>query len=157
MALTAWDEDAIARARASNIALNGARTARSFHRIASKGAGEIHMAQPVPFAVTFTEQPTLTSGLALGAGQLVPGAYPIAQVGVHKWQTDSRGFFIGAYLWIAVTFGPDSLSTDGSLTFLSHADQIARAQAMNRLQLDHHLCFEGMALRDVNVDAVEGN
>lgn len=158
MALTTYDEDALFSARREAIAANGARTGRSLHRIASKGAGEVHIVQPIDFRLTFVEQPTFTNGLSLLNGQLVSGAYPIASVGVYKWRRDTRGFYTGAYLWVGVTSAPTDLvplppgDYDAEIVAVQRSQ--AEARALNSLSLEHHLCFEGMAIRDVDFDQI---
>lgn len=148
MALTTYDEQAFYKDYQDNLAKNGARTGRSLHRLLSKGAGQSHIIQPLKFQITFTAQPTFTSGIALAAGQLVDGCYPICSVGVYKWQTDARKFYIGAYVWVAVTNAPTSLHTGG----FTQPEIVYTQAGMNQLELEHHLCFEGLALRDVNYD-----
>lgn len=176
MALTAWDEQEQFRDRASAIANAGARNGRSLHRVLSKGAGQTRIAQPIAFRLTFIGQPTFTSGVTLAAGQLQDGAYPVVSIGVFRWQKDGRGFYIGAWLWVAVTYGPTELSSaqdyqmlqaqqaaevgadyQQSAAYLSAQTELQRAIALNRLELEHHLCFEGLALRDVNYDEIMAN
>lgn len=177
MALTTWDEQQQYRDYLASLAYNGARDARSLHRIASKGTGETHIAKPVAFATTFVQEPTFTSGLSMLAGTLISGAYPIASVGVYKWQTDRRNFYIGAYIWVAVTFGTTELNAQnkeqaaarislseyrasqlallrGEKSLLQAMSAVKQAQALNAIQLNHHLVFEGLALRDVDPNAV---
>jgi hypothetical protein len=148
MALTAWDEQRDYLDRVSGIAANGAKVGRSLHWLLSRGAGEMHFIQPIPFQLTFVNKPLFTSGVALATGQLTSGAYPVVSTGVFKWQGDSRGFYIGAWIWIAVGFADTQLGTSST----DAVDATARAAALNKLELEHHLSFEGLALRDINYD-----
>lgn len=185
MALTTWDEQQAYRDYLASLAYNGARSASSLHRIGSKGTGETRIAKPIQFACTFVEEPTFTSGVSLTSGALIPGAYPIATCGVYKWQTDKRGFYIGAYIWVAVNFGKTELDvaqtyqqatarlslaqaqlqleaarqaqnaapgSSNATAYLASLSAIKRAQALLGIQLTHHLRFEALALRDVNID-----
>lgn len=171
MPLTAADEIAFYEYRKRAIENNGARNARSIHRLTSRGTGQTRLPNPLKMQLTFVEQPTFTSGVTLKTGALIDGAYPVANVGVYKWQIDARGFYIGAYVWVASTFGStqldtlDSLSTNvqrqtlaevtaGGAAYFAALDQMHRAQALNAITLEHHLCFEGYALRDVNIDKI---
>lgn len=155
MALTVWDEQANFEAYKNNIAANGARNGRSLHRVISKGAGQTHIVQPLAFQLTFVQQPTFTSGVALSSGQLQDGGYPIVSVGVYKWQTDARGFYRGAYLWVGVTAAPTGVSSDNTLLGAESAEIMAII--LSSLELEHHLCFEGMAIRDVDVDQLNAD
>lgn len=162
MALTAWDEQQYYRDRQTAITQAGARMGRSLHRVLSKGAGQVHLPNPLSFQLTFTEQPTFTSGVAIGTGQLADGSYPIVTVGVSNWQVDARGFYTGAWLWFGVTMAPthvtagpaDTLTGAEQAIFVSSMTAVEQAIAMANVQLEHHLSFEGLALRDVNFDQI---
>lgn len=162
MALTAWDEQQFYQNRRDAIATAGARMGRSLHRVMSKGAGQVHLVEPLTFQLTFAEQPTFTSGVAIGTGQLADGSYPIVTTGVANWQVDARGFYTGAWLWFGVTMAPthvtagptDTVSGTEQAILVSNRTAIEQAIAMANVQLEHHLCFEGLALRDVNYDAI---
>jgi hypothetical protein len=174
LTVTAWQEQQAAQARRDAMVAAGAATGRSVHKVFTTGRGDIRIASPVKFSLTFTEQPFFTSGCVLHAGSLVDHLYPTATVGVWKWQRDSRGMYTGAYIWVTVgaglnaQFAGDAYLRDlqqqveygkisGALTdeIYNITAAIAQAkaeQAANKYQLEHHLVFEALAIRDVNYD-----
>ena len=71
----------------------------------------------------------------------VDTALPVVTTGVYRWVTDDRGYYTGAYVYVAVT-------TVVGIT-LENLPNAARSYV-----LEHHLCFEGTAFRDVNYDTI---
>lgn len=174
MTLTAWQEQQNFESKRAALIAQGARVGRSVHKVFTKGRGDVRVAQPVTFALTFCEEPIFTAGLALGGGQpLVEHLYPLATVGVYKWQRDSRGMYVGAYLWVSVTAGINTqfagdayltermleqerkMTVPGSTSWTLAMTEIAKAKAeiqANQYSLEHHLVFEALAIRDINYD-----
>lgn len=189
MALTAWQEQQQFNAQREMLIAQGASVGRSTHKVFTKGRGDLRIAQPVNFALTFAEEPVFTTGLVLGPPRLVEHLYPNATVGVYHWQRDSRGMYTGAYVWASIAAGVNRefagysyrLETlqdmvrgarplEGSIE--GAQDEIARLQRgtavyaeatyqlyqtkaelqANAYVLEHHLVFEGLAIRDINYD-----
>lgn len=198
MALTAWQEQQQYNAVRDMYIAQGARVGRSTHRVFTKGRGDIRIAQPVNFSLTFAEEPIFTAGLALHTGSLVDHLYPLATVGVYQWKKDSRGMYIGAYIWASVSQGLNAefageafltnstqqyqqgkltgqslIDAVGPITGVPQVDEVGphigvpmadasnytisqarAAQQANQYQLEHHLVFEALAIRDINYDVM---
>lgn len=102
---------------------NAAGVARAVFAFRSSGHGELKLAAPVRFGVTFTEQPAISTGVVLVSGRLVAGKFPNACAGVYQWVRNPRGLFVGAKMFFVVDAGGQSYS------------------------LEHHVTFEGVAIK----------
>lgn len=74
---------------------------RSHNMIQVDGIGRFSIEEPLRFGAAYLEKPSLT---------LVPeeylwqdNAYPSVTAGVRSWITDEKGYYVGAYVWVAVT------------------------------------------------------
>lgn len=143
-------DDAIAFQRQTdNHHNNAGRTGRSRHKLTTGGAGELRLTLPLTFQLTFLDEPLFTTGVTLAGGNLASGAFPLVSAGVWRWWRDGRGYYVGAFLWLSVGFAPTHVQNDLNLT-----QATAQARALQGLKLQHHLCFEGTAIRDVSYDAI---
>jgi hypothetical protein len=171
--LTAWQEQQAFTAQREMLLAQGARVGRSKHKVRTKGRGDLRIASPVNFALTFVEEPIFTSGVALTGGNLVEHLYPLATVGVYQWKRDSRGMYVGAYVWVSVTAGlndryagaqylklrqleqAQKMLPPGTVNYYQMTQELAQVKAeveANKYQLEHHLVFEGLAIRDINYE-----
>lgn len=131
MALTAWQEQQQFQSTRDMLLAQGARVGKSTHKVFTKGRGDLRIAQPVNFALTFCEEPVFTAGLVLKSGQsLIEHLYPMASVGVYKWKQDSRGMYVGAYIWASVAAGVNAQFA-GYAQRLNDLKQIAARQTVS--------------------------
>jgi hypothetical protein len=105
------------RAYVNSLAENTTRTARLALSYDSSGSGELIGKHPVSFQLTFTEQPTISTGVALRSGKIVPGKAPNVCAGVWHWQRDPKGMYIGAWLFFVVDSGGQGYALRHSVTF----------------------------------------
>lgn len=95
-----------ARGRQEQTRENSARQAWSYAELTTHGVGEVQHATVVPFDCTFIQRPRVTSGWSIDGDTLVDGFFPTVSAGVWKWQTDSRGFYLGAYVCFVIGGDP---------------------------------------------------
>jgi hypothetical protein len=114
---------------------NTARLAKSFARWVTTGRGEIQVDSVFFFTCTFIAPPLFTSGFEIDESTpLKDGRFPRVNAGVWQWKQDTRGFYTGAWVYFTVdSLGPgqDYLRDDPLY------------------KINHHLCFEGIALKDI--------
>lgn len=132
--------DAASRTQAQAAAAGG--NARSLHRLTTHGVGNSTTPTKVQFSVTFVEEPMVTSGMVMRQNAVDMGALPLASVSIYRFVTDARGLYVGAYLLVAVGLAKD-VSTYEALNATTRG-----------YVLEHHICFEGLAIRDVSYDAI---
>jgi hypothetical protein len=118
---------------------NTARRAKAYATWTTKGIGEILVPKAFYFGVTFIEEPTFVSGMALAEGsELVAGHFPRAACGVYEWvkQPAPKGtkeLFVGAFVFFVVdTVGPG---------------QVLGSEP--QYEIHHHLVWEGLAMKDL--------
>lgn len=98
------------RSYLDTVAENATRLARVAVTFLSTGYGEVQLATPIDFGVTFIEEPTVTCGWTIEPGtNLVAGAFPNCSAGVWRWKTQQRHspsapkeYWVGAYLFMVV-------------------------------------------------------
>lgn len=95
-----------ARGRQEQTRENSARHAWSYAELSTHGVGEVQHATVVPFDCTFIQRPRVNYGWSIDGDTLVDGLFPTSSGGVWKWQTDSRGFYLGAYVCFVITGDP---------------------------------------------------
>jgi len=114
---------------------NQARTARVLLDYESAGHGEIALADPVGFDVTFLEEPRVVTGVVLASGQLLAGKFPQVTAGVHRWVRDARGLWTGAYLFFVVDASNQPYRLRHHLTFEGVAIKLADAQFLAEIEV----------------------
>lgn len=117
--------------RAASKKNNAAAQARVEIKLTSKGSGQRRFGL-VTFPVIFAKEPHFTTGSAVIRNPQ-PKIWhdPIGSAGVYAWKSDSRGFFLGAFMWVRVdvypvdeTFPglpPETMTTQHYLTFSAEA------------------------------------
>lgn len=95
---------------------NSSREAVATLTYDSRGQGE-GLSPAVVFGITFTTVPSITTGVELLAGNLVPGKFPNVSVGVYRWTQDSRGLYVGARLFFVVDSGGQAYTLRHTLEF----------------------------------------
>lgn len=95
---------------------NSARGATAWGNVHSKGWGEIMIADPIMFGITFIAQPRVTYGFSLDDdNQLVDGRFPRCSGGVLRWVTTADNLYIGAYVFMTVATADPMLATQAWL------------------------------------------
>lgn len=119
------------RGRVEQTRENSARYAQSYATYTTTGVGEHQFDEPNLFGCTFTDQPIVAYGFSLDGSQYVEGVpLPRCVGGVREWVRDARGFYVGAYVYLAV----DTLPTD---------------QEVPEYVIDHDFTFTAVALKDL--------
>lgn len=92
-----------ARRRREQIQENSARAATSFVTLRSKGVGDNLLPAPVEFDTPFFHEPSVVSGFHLEVRPSIE-IYTLPRVssGVYRWVKTNRGFYTGAYIYLAV-------------------------------------------------------
>lgn len=110
--------DALERRRGyiEQLRQNTSRLAQSYNVVVTTGTGMLKLKTVVTFACTFVEQPYVSYGYVLGS-DLIEGDYPSSSGGVYEYQTDERGFYIGAWVFAVVTAVEDYPSITHNFTF----------------------------------------
>lgn len=132
--------------RASTEAENATRAASVECTYTSTGFGQHRLKTPVIFPVIFSSEPHFTSGC--GTVKSAGGGYyhdPIGTAGIWQWEVDSRGYFLGAHLWVRVDIYPTRKGEDIS-TLAAHKAKLKGLAAMKTL---HYLTFTGRAIKDI--------
>lgn len=133
-----WDQ---ARQRLEQIRENSARPATCYVTLRSKGVGDTLLGSPVEFDTPFFHEPSVTSGFHLEVRPSVEKYYmPRVTAGVYRWVTTSRGFYTGAYIYLAVDVNVRDTFT---------ADQYELA----RVSVVHHLQFNGVSYKPLGGQA----
>lgn len=117
------------RGRVEQVRENSARIAQSFATYTTTGVGEFEIEEPHTFGCTFSEQPIVAYGSSLNGEQLVPGQFPRIFGSVREWITDTRGFYIGAYVFFVIDVPDAALAPE--------------------YVVDHDLTFTAVALKDL--------
>lgn len=81
---------------------NSARLAESQAFFSTHGWGEFKIPEVVRFNCTFIERPAVSSGLSIDGDVLVPTRFPRVTAGVYRWLQDTKGFYIGAWVFFVV-------------------------------------------------------
>lgn len=101
---------------------NAARLATVLVQVDSESAGEIKHDEVLPFNCAFLEKPGIAWGMEIDSDDLVDGYFPRVTAGVHGWQTNAKGHYLGAYVYFTVDlpegYDPDEVpSTSIQHTF----------------------------------------
>jgi len=102
-----WQEIQIAQQRREAHRENAARNASLYVMFETRGSGQLIMDEPVMFELPFFEEPSIAHGHALvdmpqGEFYELPRS---VSGGVHRWEQNERGFYLGAYLYFYVDVG----------------------------------------------------
>lgn len=126
---------------------NSARLASSYARYSSDGQGTVEFGRRANFGLTFIERPfvsycsvldldELGALMDIAGGEPVP--MPLVTGFVTEWDTDDRGFYVGAWCGVRVWFPPtDLVSYD-----------------INPV-IEHHFTFQAIALKDIPLDVTD--
>lgn len=126
---------------------NHARLAQSYAVYKSTGQGSLRFRHPFTFGLTFVEEPRMGYGSVIDLDDLgdkldhEPGEVPTMPhcTGyVVDWDTDNRGFYVGASLAVRVTFPLEDL-----------------VPVTLQVAVTHHFTFSGVAMKDVPVDIAD--
>lgn len=93
--------------RLDNQKANSARPAYAELTYISTGTGQQRIAKPLIFPVIFRSEPHFTSGSAVLRNPDAKTWHdPIGTCGVYAWQRNSRGHYLGAFIWVRVDCYP---------------------------------------------------
>jgi len=81
---------------------NRARYAEAMGFELTTGYGETKFPDVIPFKLAFVTEPAVAYGCALDDDTLVSGRFPRCHGGVYTWQLDAKGFYIGAWVFVAI-------------------------------------------------------
>lgn len=134
------------RQRVRQVEENTARLAKSTSHWTTTGWGEIDVPDPFMFNCTFIEEPHFFHGLVFDDPDgLVSGRYPTAQGIVRGFVTDTKGFYIAAYVSFVIST-ISYQSTGGAYPLTDDPGYTLR----------HSLAFEGRALKAVPAHLLGG-
>lgn len=119
---------------------NSARTAFAWGFGLTTGVGETRFARRINFQLAFIEQPAVAYGFAVEAvtnnsdlgDLLVDSRFPRCTGGVFEWHLDSRGFYLGAWVFTVV-------ETQGAAVFTAVPEP--------GYKIRHSYGFTGMAFK----------
>lgn len=126
---------------------NTARLASAYASYKSTGQGSVEFGKRADFGLTFIERPYVSYCSVVDLDELgdlmgVPGGedvpMPLVTGFVTEWDTDDRGFYVGAWCGVRVWYPPTDLvpySVD--------------------VELQHHFTFQAIALKDIPLDVAD--
>lgn len=130
-----------ARRRREQIQENSARAATCFVTLRSKGVGDQLISSAMEFDTPFLHEPSVTSGFHLDVRPSTEKyRMPRVTAGVYRWVTTPRGFYTGAFIYLAV---------DVTVRDTFTADQFELA----RVSVVHHLQFNGVSYKPLGGQA----
>ncbi len=118
---------------------NSARVAVAWATFDTVGQGSVYFDEKIDFDVTFIEQPMVAYGGTIDADELSnmqaldagdAGILPVCCGFVTDWDTDTRGYYTGAWVAVRVYF-PDGVAIDAEV------------------EMTHNFTFTAVALKDV--------
>jgi hypothetical protein len=121
---------------------NSARLAEAHLTFSTHGWGEFKLPEAAYFSCTFIEQPNITTGVALDGDLLVPTRFPRVTAGVYRWLQDTKGFYIGAWVFFVV----DTQSSFIATTVTSDPGY----------DLTHYFHFSGVAAKILPAHLLDG-
>lgn len=92
------------RGRIEQTRENTARQAWAYGTVTTNGSGSSQLTTVLPFNVTFIERPMVSTGYSTTA-DLAVDDFPLVTAGVWRWWQDSRGFYLGAYVFFYIESG----------------------------------------------------
>lgn len=126
---------------------NSGRMAEAFGRFKSTGQGSIEFDERVDFGLTFIERPSMGYGCEIDldeydnmlgkeatVGMETP-PMPICTGYVTDWDTDDRGFYVGAFVGVRVW-----IPYEGNVPVDFN------------VEVFHHYTFKAVAMKDVPID-----
>lgn len=90
------------RGRVEQIRENSARHAWALATLVTTGDGQFLIRDAAYFNTAFIERPAVGYGYSLDSDEVLSGVLPRCTGGVRGWIKDSRGHYIGAYLFLSV-------------------------------------------------------
>ena len=123
---------------------NSARMGYATAKFQTTGQGSFEFDERISFGLTFTEEPSANFGFetdlddledALGRNDNDVPPLPIVTGYITTWDQDDRGFWTGAWYAARVWFPPTDL-----------------IPVTAKVQVQHHLTFRGVAMKDVPLD-----
>lgn len=130
-------------AKAQTQAENAARPAICEWTYVSTGIGQLRVAKPILFGISFRTEPHFTTGSATIKNPDAKNWHdPVGNAGVRSWERDSRGLFVGAHIWVRVDMYPLTDATADAATTAS-ALPLAKTKTL------HYLTFSGNAIKDI--------
>lgn len=95
---------------------NTSRLAQSYNSVTTQGGGGLRLPEVIVFNCTFVEQPVVAHGFVVET-PLAEDDFPAVSAGVYDFQTDSRGYFIGAWVYVKVVVQDDYPRIHHDFTF----------------------------------------
>lgn len=132
---------------------NSARGAWAWGNVHTKGSGEVVIAEPIMFGVTFTNQPTVSYGFCLDDDdQLVDDRYPRCSGGVLRWVRTADDFYVGAHVLVTVATADPILAVQAWLNASFETQTVAPPPQYMKdpgYDLTHSFTFNGLAIKDI--------
>ena len=101
---------------------NSSRLAQSFNSVETVGVGMIRLRSALIFDCSFIQKPIVGYGMTVES-DLVEGDFPSCSGGVTDWRRNSRGFYLGAYVYLVVTAVEDpTIQHDFTFTGIAMKD-----------------------------------
>lgn len=90
------------RSRLDAIRENSSRPATCRLTFTTTGWGEMKLPNASYFGGSFIDRPAVATGVTIDGDNLVATRFPRVTAGVYKWLRDASGFYVGAWVFIAV-------------------------------------------------------
>lgn len=127
----------------SQVEENSARYAFAYGKAHSSGWGEVVVADPIMFGITYVHEPTVAYGYALDDDdQLVDGRFPRCSGGVLRWVRTPEEYYVGAYVLVTV-------ATADPLIAAQSLDVAADFGQDPGYDITHSWTFGALAIKDL--------
>lgn len=117
MTFDPWKHQLEVLANRDRTADNSGRFATTYAHADTVGAGELLLPDAALFGLRYLSKPGVAYGFEVDpTTPPVVGRFPRADGFVYGWETDEAGYYVGAYLGLAITSNPDVLTDSGEVT-----------------------------------------
>lgn len=117
MAFDPWKHQQEVLANRDRTADNSGRFATTYAHADTVGAGELLLPDAALFGIRYLSKPGVAYGFEVDVTTPpVVGRFPRSDGFVASWETDEAGYYIGAYLGLAITSNPDVATDSGEVT-----------------------------------------
>lgn len=122
---------------------NSARLATVYQTFVSSGIGDVQPPDAIQFGTTFVDLPSVGYGNTVET-LLVADRYPRATGGVTKWMRDSKGLYVGAWIYLAVDVPTGPAPIGGGVA------------PVPIYSITHHFTFTGVAMKNIPANLLGG-
>jgi hypothetical protein len=126
---------------------NSSRLCHTYATVHTQGWGHYQFPEPFYFDATYLTRPFVHYGYTMDGDVINAGGVPRCTGGVHRWVTNSKGLFTGAFVMTTVDLAPWYVP-DGS------DDEDANGMPPS-YSIDHFFYFAGTGSKNLPYTALE--